>query len=520
MRLPYQRYIFYVLIMASNNSRIAKNTIYLYLRMFLTMAVSLYTVRVVIQTLSVTDYGLYGAVGGVILAFSFITGVLTNASQRFFAVELGKGAEGRVKEIFSTLFITYVGVSIIIVILAETVGLWFLLNKMTIPPGRESAAMWVYQFALLSFIVTLLTNPYQALIIAHERMNLYAYLSILDVVLKLLIVYMLLMFNYDKLKVYAVLIFLAQFITNSIYVIYCKLKLEGTSIIWKIDKKLFRNVFSYSSWTLFGTVAGMANTQGMNLLLNVFYGPIANAAYSVASQVYHTVGMFANNFYAAVKPPLIKNYAGGDFNYVEKLFQFSSKALFLLIFIVVLPLMVCTEQILGIWLGEVSDYMVVFVRLSLIYTTILTISYPITAVVQAGGFVKLYHSLVDGFSILALPIVYVLFKMGFDAKWAYIVSIVIFSIAHILRLVVLKKVFPSFELKKYTTRFLIPAVILFIVSYVFFKYIAIFLDNSILDVLMLCAISCLTVVVLGVFILLSSAERQMIINIIRNKKKE
>ena len=346
----------------SNNKQTAKNTLFLYLRMFLTMAVSLYTVRVVIQTLSVSDYGLYGAVGGVILAFSFITGVLTNASQRFFAVELGKGSDGRVKDIFSTLFLTYLGASIIIVVLAETVGLWFLLNKMTIPPGRESAAMWVYQFALLSFIVTLLTNPFQALIIAHERMNLYAYLSILDVVLKLLIVYLLLLFDYDKLKIYAVLIFLSQCITNSIYIIYCRTKLEGTAIIWKVDKQLFKKVFSYSSWTLFGTVAGMANTQGMNLLLNVFFGTVSNAAYSVASQIYNTVGLFANNFYTAVKPPLIKNYAGGNYEYVNKLFIFSSKALFSLLFVVVLPLMVCTESVLQIWLGQIGDYMIAFVR--------------------------------------------------------------------------------------------------------------------------------------------------------------
>ena len=499
----------------SNNKQIAKNTLFLYLRMFLTMAVSLYTVRVVIQTLSVSDYGLYGAVGGVILAFSFITGVLTNASQRFFAVELGKGSEGRVKEVFSTLFLTYLGVSVIIVVLAETVGLWFLLTKMTIPPGRESAAMWVYQFALLSFIVTLLTNPFQALIIAHERMNLYAYLSILDVVLKLLIVYLLLLFDYDKLKVYAVLIFISQFITNSIYVIYCKTKLEGTSIIWKVDKQLFKNVFSYSSWTLFGTVAGMANTQGMNLLLNVFFGTVSNAAYSVASQIYHTVGLFANNFYTAVKPPLIKNYAGGNHEYVKKLFLFSSKSLFALLFVVVLPLMVCTDSILQIWLGQVGDYMVAFVRLSLIYTTILTISYPITAVVQAGGFVKLYHTLVDGFSILALPIVYVLFKLGLGAEWAYITSIVIFSIAHGLRIYVLKRVFPLFDVRPYIIKFLIPAVFVFIVLFFTLNYCNTFFNHGLLSTIIVCGLSCLIALVSCAFFVFTRDERQMVLSMVK-----
>lgn len=501
--------------MASDNSRIAKNTLFLYLRMFLIMAVSLYTVRVVMQTLSVSDYGLYGAVGGVILTFSFITGVLTNASQRFFSVELGKGADGKVNEIFSTLFITYIGVSIVVILLAETVGLWFLMKKMTIPEGREGAAMWVYQFALASFVVTLLTNPFQALIIAHERMNLYAYLSILDVILKLLIVYMLLMFDYDKLKVYAVLVFLSHLITSVIYITYCRTKLRETHFIWKVDKSLFKTVFSYSSWTLFGTVAGMFNTQGMNLLLNVFFGTVSNAAYSVASQVYHTVGLFANNFYTAVKPPLIKNYASGNYEYVSKLFLFSSKALFVLLFVVVLPLMVCTESVLQIWLGQIGDYMIAFVRLSLIYTTILTISFPITAVVQAGGFVKVYHTLVDGFSILALPIVYVLFKLGFAAEWAYITSIGVFSIAHALRIYVLKRIFPLFDVKPYVFSFLVPAVICFVVLFFTLRYLNTYFDNGILSTLIVGSICFLCAFISGAFCVFTRSERQMVTDMLK-----
>lgn len=501
--------------MGSSNSRIAKNTLYLYLRMFLTMIVSLYTVRVVIRTLSVSDYGLYGAVGGVILAFSFITGVLTNASQRFFSVELGKGSDGKVKEVFSTLFFTYLGVSIIIIILAETIGLWFFQNKMTIPEGREDAALWVYQFALLSFIVTLLTNPYQALVIADEKMNLYAFISILDVTLKLVIVYVLMIIDFDKLKLYAVLVFVSHLITNLIYIIYCRNKYPHTRLIWKVDKAMFKTVFSYSSWTLFGTVAGMCNTQGMNLLLNVFFGPVANAGYSVASQVYHTVSLFATSFYTAVKPPLIKNYAGGNYTYVQKLFQFSSKVLFILILIVVLPLLVCTEQVLEIWLGEIGDYMVAFVKLSLIYATILIISYPITAVVQAGGFVKLYHTLVDGFSILALPIVYVLFKCDFSANWAYIISIIVFALAHLLRLYVLKRVFPLFDIKTYLFRFLIPAIVLFGAQFLFLELLADSFNQSLWGTLALLGICSSSAFLCGVFILLSSSERKMVMSMIK-----
>lgn len=500
------------------NKQIVKNTLFLYLRMFLTMAVSLYTVRVIIQTLSVSDYGLYSAVGGVVLTFGFITGVLTNASQRFFSVELGKGANGKVNETFSTLFLTYITASIIIILLAETIGLWFILNKMTIPSGREEAAVWVFQFALLSFIVTLITNPYQALIIAHERMNLYAYLSILDVTLKLLIVFLLLVFDFDKLKVYAVLVFLSQVITNGIYVFYCKAKYSDARLIWKVDRRMFKAIFSYSSWTLFGTVAGMFNTQGMNILLNVYFGPVANAAYSVASQIYHTVGMFATNFYTAVKPPLIKSYASGNYDYVQKLFLFSSKALFLLLFIIVLPLMVFTEDILHIWLGQVGEYMVVFVKLSLLYTTILIISYPITAVVQAGGFVKLYHILVDGFSILALPIVYVLFQLKFDATWAYITSIIVFIIAHIFRMYVLKRIFHVFNVRKYSIQFLLPSIFVFIVLYTAFLYSSSFFEHNLINLFVICSLCIFSALLSGAFIVFTSSERTMIINMIGKKK--
>ena len=485
--------------------------------MFLSMVVSLYTVRVVVQTLSVQDYGLYGAVGGIILSFGFISSVLANASQRFFAIEIGKGENGKLQETFSTLFFTYLWISLIIVILAETLGLWFLQTKMSIPEGREDAAMWVYQFALLSFVVTILANPFQSLIIAYEKMNLYAYLSILDVILKLLIVYLLTTFDMDKLKLYAVLMFIVSVVTNSVYIIYCRWKYTATKLSLKIEKATLNSIFSYSSWTLFGTLAGMCNTQGMNLSLNVFFGSIANAAYSISYQVYSTVAMFANNFYVAVKPALMKNYAAGCYGYVLKLFNFSSKTLFLLLYIVILPIIICTEEILQLWLGQVGDYMVVFVQLSLVYTSILTISYPITAIVQAGGNVKLYHSLVDGFSLLALPMMCLLFNYGFSANWAYIISISMFGIAHALRIYVLKKVFPVFSVYGYMSHFIIPALIVAVTSYFIMSGFKVLMPQCLIGVLLTCAISCLVVIILGAFLVFSRTDRKMISNLICNK---
>lgn len=479
--------------------------------MFLTMIVSLYTVRVIIQTLSVQDYGIYGAVGGVILSFSFISGVLTNASQRYFSYELGKGRNGKIKEIFSTIFISYLVISFLIVFLAETLGLWFVTQKMIIPLERESAAMWVYQFALLSFITTILTNPYQAIIIAHEKMNIYAYLSILEVLLKLAIVFVLMTFEGDKLKLYAVLMFVSCLITSGSYILYCINKYPETCLMLHLDRPLLKSIFSYSSWTLFGTFSGMCNTQGMNLVLNVFFGPIANAAYSVSTQIYHAVGQFANNFYVAVKPALIKNYSSGNMEYVNQLFIFSSKAIFALLYVIILPILICTEEILLLWLGQLGEYMIVFVKLSLIYTLILTISYPITAVAQAGGNVRLYHGLVDTFSLLALPLMYLLFRLGFSASYAYIVSIIIFSLAHIIRLYVLRKVLATFSLGEYMRCFAGPALIVAIVSYFIMLYVKCLMSNDIISVFLTCGVSFTVVILLCAIVLFTKRERSKVL---------
>lgn len=486
--------------------------------MFFTMAVSLYTVRVVIEILSIQDYGLYGAIGGIVLSFGLISGVLTNASQRFFSVEIGRGSAGNLQDTFCTLVFVYFAISLLVIILAETIGLWFLENKMTIPEGREKAAIYVYQFSILSFVVTLLANPFQALIIAYERMSLYAYLSILDVILKLAVVYALVFFNFDKLILYAALMFIVSIITNAVYMLYCYKNYKSIRFRLRIDKKILRAIFSYNSWTFIGALAGMCNTQGMNLMLNVFFGTLANAAYSIANQIYNAVAMFANNFYIAIKPVLIKDYVAENYDYVLKLFNFSSKALFLLMYIIILPIMICTRDILQIWLGEVGEYMISFVQLSLVYTMIIVISYPITAIIQASGNVRLYHGVVDGFSLIALPIMYVLFRLGFNASWAYVVSIVIFGIAHILRLIILKKEFSHFNIYNYIRHFIAPSICVVALSAFIMIPFKMYMTPDLLGIIITCITSCIITFIMGIFIVLSKSDRSMVYNLIIKRK--
>lgn len=448
---------------ADSNKRIAKNTLFLYFRMFLIMLVSLYTVRVVVKTLGITDYGIYTAVGGVVLMLSFLSQTITSASQRFFSYELGKRDYQKLKQTFNTLFFVYIGISFIILLLAETIGLWFLNNKMVIPHDRMEAAQWVFQFSLLSFVVTILTSPYNAIIIARENMKVYAYVSVVEALLKLLIVYLLLLFSIDKLKLYALLTFLVTFLVCLIYGIICYKKYKETRLSFYWDKDLIKSIFSYSSWTLFGTIANVANNQGNNILLNLFFGPVANAAQSVGRQVGTAVQVFSGNIYTAIRPPLTKSYAEGNYDYMMRLFYLSSKFSFLLLFVIMLPLMLEMEYVLQIWLVDVGEYMVLFTRLTLVYIIVLSISSPITIIVQAANNVKKYHGIVDGFALLSLPLTYLFFKLGFPAASTFWISILVFMAAHGLRVWILKGTI-SFSIKEYMIKFVFPSAAIVVLS--------------------------------------------------------
>lgn len=492
-----------------DSKRIVRNTIFLYLRMFLSMAVSLYTVRVVLQTLNAGDYGIYSAVGGVVLTFSVVANILTNASQRFFSYELGKNDNVNIcKSLFSTIFYTYVLLVFIIILIAETIGIWFLRNKMIIPIGRDDAAMWVFQFTLISFCFSLLTNPFQAMIIAKEKMGIYAYISIADVILKLLIVYCLVAFDYDQLKIYALLVALVHIFINVLYVFFCVGISSEARLIKKIDRTTLKSIFSYSSWTLFGALTGMCNTQGINIVLNVFWGPIANTAYSISSQVSSVVTSFAGNFALAIKPPLIKSFAAEDYSASLRLFYLATRVTFLLMYMIILPLLINAPEILKLWLGNVSEYMVDFVRLTLVYSLVLTLSNPITNIVQAAGKVKIYHCIVDGFTLVSLPLIIFLYKNRFDINYCYYVIIAIFSIAHVIRLLIMKRVLTIFSIKKYVESVMVPIIFITVSSLVVMMYIRNFLIVGLWETVISCFVAFILVVSLCVLFLFAKNERQ------------
>ncbi len=466
--------------MDTRSRKIAGNTLFLYLRMFFVMAVSVYTVRVVLNNLGIEDYGVYSAVSGLVVSLSFLTSVLANASQRFFSVGIGKGDTKNLRATFSMMFLLYVAVGIFIIVLFETFGPWLISRKMVLPPGRIPAAYWVLQCMTFSFAFSIIAAPYQALLISKEKMSVYAYIGILDVILKLAIAVVISNTSADKLKLYALLLMGVSVITNLCYLLYCRINYEEARVVLYWDRSLFKEIFSFSSWTLFGSLSYVCNTQGLNLLLNFFFGPVVNAAYAIGNQVKTFINQFSSSFYTAVRPPLMKACSAGEDAYAKSLFYFSSKVIFILLFIIVFPFFMHCDDLLAVWLGTVGEHMPQFVRLMLLYAVILSMSDPITTVIQAEDCVKRYYLTVDTFTLLSLPASYLSFKFGGDPEYAFYISISIFTIAHFIRLSVLKRVM-SITIIEYCKQLLLPIIAVILVCSVLSFFTSRILLTSVLS---------------------------------------
>ena len=390
------------------------------------LLISLYTSRVVLSTLGIVDYGINNVVGGVITMLGFLTGSLSAASSRYITYDLGKGDMIALKKTFGNILSIHYILAAIVLVLGETLGLWFMSTQLQIPPEREIAAMWVYQFSILSFILAIINVPYNATIIAHEKMSAFAYISIADAILKLLIVYLLVIIPYDKLIIYAILFFCIQAFDRIVYGAYCSRHFEETHTRLRYDGKLFREIFAFAGWTMNGNLAAIGYTQGLNILLNIFFGPTVNAARGIAVQVQGVCQQFCNNFQMALNPQLTKNYAQGDFDNMHRLLVKSSKFSFYILFFIVLPLMFKAEFVLKLWLGIVPEHTVTFLRLILIVGLLYTLSNPIIVSVHATGKLKKFQ-LIEGTMLLTIvPIAYILLKFfGIRPEYVFVVHIAV-----------------------------------------------------------------------------------------------
>ena len=415
--------------------------------MLLSTVVSLYTSRVVLQTLGVEDYGIYGVVGGVVAMFTFLNATMAKATSRFLTFEMGKGDKERLKDTFSSALIIHIGIALLVLILAETIGVWFLNNKLVIPEGRMSAAHWVLQFSILGMIVGFTQVPYNATIISHEKMDVYAYVELINVFLKLGIVYLLCIGNFDKLILYAFLVLVVNVIVAMIYRIYCLRHYEESTFSWVWNKNILRPMLSFSGLNLYVNMCFAARTQGTTFLINIFFGVITNTANSIATTVDGVLNGLAYNIITASHPNIIKSYSLNKLDEMQSTMKNCIKFSTLFLTIIAIPFYLETPFIIQLWLGQVPQYVVIFIRIALITNCIRIINAIISIGIDATGNIKLYSFMTGTLGIIALPISLLLFKLGYDAQYSYIVNLFTFFIILIINICILKRQIRDFQLR-------------------------------------------------------------------------
>ena len=426
---------------SENTNRIAKNTLMLYCRMLFSMLVSLYTSRVVLNTLGVEDYGIYNVVGGFVAMFSLISSSLSSSVSRFLTFELGRGDMERLKRTFSTSLLIHIVLAIVILVLMETVGVWFLNNKMTIPSERLYAANWVFQGSILSFMLGLFSVPYNASIVAHERMSAFAYIGIIQVLLNLGIVLFIAHspWPFDRLIVYALLLVAVGMLMQSIYWNYCRRNFEECRLRLSFDKQCWKEMSSFAGWNFIGCTAGLLKDQGVNILLNLFIGPVINAARGISGTVINAVSGFAGNFMTALNPQITKSYAAGDLTYCHSLVERGSRFAFFIMFMIALPIFLEVEYVLALWLKQYPDHTVNFVRLVLILALVDILSNTLINLQAATGKIRNYQLAVGGLLLMNFPLSYLCLYLDYSPESTYVVAIFIAIGCLFLRLVFLRK---------------------------------------------------------------------------------
>lgn len=495
---------------SDNNKRIAKNTLLLYVRMLFTMAVSLFTSRVILNTLGVEDYGINNVVGGIVTMFSVLSGSLSSSISRFITFELGKGNIERLKTIFSTGVNIQLGMSVLIIIIAEAVGIWFLNTKMNIPTDRMVAANWVFQCAILTFVLNLLSVPYNAAIIAHEKMSAFAYISVVEVSLKLIIVYMLMISPFDRLETYAVLLLLVGAVVRFIYGYYCKRHFEECTYHFVFDKPVLKEMTGFAGWNFLGNGAYMLNTQGVNILMNLYFGVAVNAARGIATQVDAALKQFVNNFTTAVNPQITKSYAQGDLDYMHKLVCRSAKfSAFLMMFFAV-PIILETNTILTIWLKTVPDYAVIFLQWIIISSFMDTVlANSLVTSMFATGKIKRYQIIVTTVGCLVFPLSWIAFKLGFEPQVGYILYFIIYTILLFVRLYLLKDMV-KLPVMMYIREVLYKLAPIIVVGFAIPGILILTMDAGWLRLILVCLLSVLVTAASEYFIGLSNKEKNFV----------
>lgn len=495
---------------SNSNSRIAKNTILLYIRMLVSLVISLYTSRAILQILGEDDFGIYNVVGGVVVLFSFLTNAMTNSTQRFLNYNLGLKDEKKIANVFNTSMLAHFTIFGVVLVLAETIGLWFVMTQLNIPAERYTASLWVYQASIIATLLNIIVIPYRASIIASERMSIFAYISILDVVLKLVIVLILPYFAVDSLILYSFLLSGISLLNFVLYRFICRRKMAFTHFHFIWDKAQYKEQMTFSGWYLFGGLATVGAKQGTNILINIFYNVAVNAAVGIANQVRNAVFGFVTSFQTAFNPQIVKLYAAGEQDKLLSLIYRSSKFSYYLLFIISLPIVVFCEDILSLWLVNVPNYAVVFTQLVIITSFTEALSAPLWTAIGATGKIQRYQLWVSLIILIDIPLVYFAFRFGFNPVWAFIINLLISIFAYLYRLIYIRR-FVEYSLFTYFKSVLWPCLVVSIISCPLPIILSITSSSTLFVLLSICATILITASIIY-WVGLNKSEKDFIIN--------
>ena len=504
----------------NDNSRLAKNTVLLYIRMFASMAISLYTSRVILKNLGIVDFGLYSVVCGVSVMFSFLGSAMNSSVQRYLTIAIGRGDDEYLHKVFNVSCVIHILLGFVVVLLCEIVGIWFIYNKMVIPDGREVAVLWAFHLSLVATFINMISIPYNAIIIARERMGAFAFISIFDVLFKLFIAYIISVIAFDRLIVYSILLTVSPILQRVLYIVYCKRNFKETSFeLFKFDG-LYKEITVFASWGLLGHFSWVINSSIQNMMLNVYFSPVVNAARAITTTVSNRVNEFNNSFQMAVSPQVTKSWARGDVDRTFSLIYNSSRFSLYLMWIITLPLIICVEDALNVWLVEVPPNAPMFLRIALIDGLICSIANPLNMAIRARGEIK-YPEIVGGIIlILNLPLSFIFLECGAAPYVVFIIMVFCDILAQGSRVFFANR-YLNMPVLGYMKKVVIEPLCVMIVSAVGPLALALLIhfDNRIINLLIFGSISVFSVFVFVYSIGINSQERVLVKDLIKNRLK-
>lgn len=500
----------------ANNKRIAKNTIFLYIRLLITTVVGLYTSRVILHKLGVEDFGIYGVVGSIVSIFSMINSTMSISTYRFLNVAVGKGDKQYLSDVFKTSLFIHIGIAVILILVAESIGPWLISNKLTIPYGRLTAAHWVFQFSLITCVFMVISAPYSSSILVHEKMDIYAYFTVFDTAMKLLIVYLIGHSGIDKLIEYSCYLCCLQILTRYLYNVYCKRKFEEARFSLVINKKIALEMFNFTSWNMFHCFINVLYIEGLNMILNIFFGPVANAARAIAMQIQSKVMMFGRNMQEAFNPQIMKSYASGNLKYMQDLVVSSSKYSFILLWFFILPLCVETKYVLTLWLGNFPEYTIWFARLVLVTIIIDALQNPLLTSVHSTGKIKWYSIFMSLILLFVLPCSYLSLSNGMSPYIVFIIQIIFMFIGYLTSLLFVHTKI-KLQFSQYLKNTILPIILIITFSLPTPLLIAKFMDSNSLKPIIVIITSMILIVLATCLFGLNTKEKNIFIHYIKKR---